>query len=146
MELSDKARAFLEKNHGAAMITLRPDGSSHAVRVGIALVDGKIWSSGVPGRARTRYLQRDPRSTLFVYEQQGYGFLSLECETRILEGPDMPEKSYTLFDVMQAGREDKSKLAWNGKPLSREAFLQAMVDEHRLIYEFEVKREYGFGY
>ena len=54
MELDAQQRAFLEKNHGAAMVTLRRDGRPHAVRVGVALVDGRVWSSGVPERARTR--------------------------------------------------------------------------------------------
>jgi hypothetical protein len=48
------------------MITLRRDGSAHAVRVGVALVDGKVWSSGTADRVRTRHLRRDPRSTLIV--------------------------------------------------------------------------------
>ena len=87
-------------------------------------------------------MRRDPRSTLFVWEQ-GYGYLSLECTVRILDGADAAEQSVRLFDAMQAGREDKSTLMWNGKPLSREDFLQAMKDEKRLIYEFDVQREYG---
>jgi hypothetical protein len=41
---SDKERAFLDKTHSAAMITLRADGTPHAVRVGVALVDDKLWS------------------------------------------------------------------------------------------------------
>ncbi|HET6318598.1 MAG TPA: hypothetical protein VFG86_19255 [Chloroflexota bacterium] len=46
MELAAEQRAFLEANYGAVMVTLRPDGTPHAVRVGVALVDGKLWSSG----------------------------------------------------------------------------------------------------
>src|SRR5258708_34684290 len=38
----------LFRSRGAAMVTLRADGTPHAVRVGMALVDGKLWSSGVP--------------------------------------------------------------------------------------------------
>jgi uncharacterized pyridoxamine 5'-phosphate oxidase family protein len=46
VNLDDKAVAFLEKNHSAAMTTIRTDGSPHSVRVGVALVEGKLWSSG----------------------------------------------------------------------------------------------------
>jgi hypothetical protein len=144
MDLSDKQEAFLGKNHGAAMVTLRADGTPHAVRVGVALVDGKIWSSGVPGRARTKYLRRDPRSTLMVFEA-GYGYLTIESRVTILDGPDAPELNVRLFQVMQSGRPDQNVLNWNGKPLGLDEFLQAMRDEQRLIYEFAPLRAYGLS-
>ena len=61
MNLDEKAIAFLEKNHSAAMTTLRRDGSPHTVRVGVALVEGRLWSSGTKDRVRTKHLRRDPR-------------------------------------------------------------------------------------
>jgi PPOX class probable F420-dependent enzyme len=139
---SDRARAFLEKNHSAAMITLRADGTPHAVRVGVALVDDKLWSSGIPGRVRTRHLRRDPRSTLLVFEQ-GYAYLAVESRVTILDGPEAAEYSLRLFDVMQSTRPDKNVLMWNGQPRTRDEFLAAMRQEHRLIYEFEPLRVYG---
>jgi PPOX class probable F420-dependent enzyme len=142
MDLSDKERAFLDKNHGAAMITLGADGTPHAVRVGVALVDDKIWSSGIPDRARTRHLRRDPRSTLFVFEQ-GFGYLTIESRVRILDGPDGAEQNLRLFMVMQGSRPDPNVLAWGGQPKSFDEFRQAMHVEHRLIYEFEPLRTYG---
>lgn len=54
--LSDTEREFLARNHAAAMITLRQDGRPHVVRVGVALVDSKLWSSGVPSLVRTGHL------------------------------------------------------------------------------------------
>src|SRR3989304_4526638 len=71
--MDDKARAFLETNRSAAMITLRRGGMPHVARVAVALVDGKIWSSGTQTRLRTKNLRRDPRSTLFVFGE-GPGF------------------------------------------------------------------------
>ena len=141
MDLNEQQRAFLEKARGAAMITLRADGSPVAVRVGVALVDGRLWSSGTQDRARTRWLRRDARSTLFVFEPAGFGYLSIESRVRILEGPDVPEQSVRLFRVMQ-GRPTGS-LAWFGADKSEEEFLQTMIDERRLIYEFEPLRVAG---
>ncbi|MBV9326022.1 MAG: pyridoxamine 5'-phosphate oxidase family protein [Chloroflexi bacterium] len=141
-DYSDRQRAFLEKNHGAAMITLRADGTPHAVRVGVALVDGKLWSSGVPERLRTRQLRRDPRATLFVFEQ-GYGYLTIESRVTILDAPDAAEQNLRLFDIMQSTRPDKSVLMWQGQPKTRDDFLAAMRDERRLVYEFEPLRIYG---
>jgi PPOX class probable F420-dependent enzyme len=145
MELNDQQRAFLEKNHGAAMVTLRRDGSPHAVRVGVALIDGSIWSSGVPGRLRTHFLRRDPRCTIFVFES-GYGFLTLEGRVTILDGPDAPELSVRLFQAMQARMQpapEPGHVIWQGKPLTLEQFRQAMVEEKRLIYSLEIERAYG---
>lgn len=68
VNLDAKATAFLEKNHSAAMTTLRRDGSPHTVRIGLAFVDGKLWSSGTADRVRTKHLRRDPRCSLFVFD------------------------------------------------------------------------------
>lgn len=141
MELTQEQTAFVEQNRSAAMITLRGDGTPVAVRVGVALVDGKLWSSGTQGRVRTRWLRRDPRSTLFVYEAGGFRFLNIECRVSILEGTDVPEQSVRLFRVMQ--RRPTGPLLWNGKETSEEEFLRTMVDEQRLIYEFQPVRTSG---
>jgi PPOX class probable F420-dependent enzyme len=145
MEFDDKARAFLAKNHSAGMVTLRVDGTAHVVRVGVALVDGKLWSSGTQDRARTRHLRRDPRSTLFVFDQAGYGYLGIEAQVSILEGPDVPAQSVQLFRTMQAGMQFQTpgNLMWNGKEISPDEFRRAMIDERRLIYEFAPRRVYG---
>ena len=85
--LGEAPRLFLERNHSAAMITLARSGFPRPVRVGIALVDGKLWSSGIQGRVRTPRLRRDPRCSVFVFEQGGYAWLALETTVSILEGP-----------------------------------------------------------
>ena len=68
-------------------------------------------------------------------------WLALETTVTILDGPDAPEMSMRLFREMQ-GRPS-GPLSWFGGELDEEAFLQAMADEQRLIYEFEVQRAYG---
>ena len=135
---------YLKRVRGAAMITLRADSTPHVVRVGVALVDGKLRSSGTQKRVRTRHLRRDPRSTLFVFDQQ-FGYLAIESKVRILEGPDVPEQSVRLFQTMQAGMPhmERGTLMWYGRELTLDEFRQAMIDEQRLIYEFEPIRTYG---
>jgi hypothetical protein len=70
--LGEAPRLFLERNHSAAMITLARSGFPRPVRVGVALVDGKLWSSGIQ-----------------------------ETTVSILEGPDAPIQNLQLFRVMQ---------------------------------------------
>jgi PPOX class probable F420-dependent enzyme len=136
--------AYLENKHSAAMITLRADGTPHVVRVGVALVDGKLWSSGTQSRVRTRHVRHDPRATLFVFDQQ-YGYLAIESTVRVIEGSDVPEMSVRLFRTMQAGMPhiERGTLMWSGSELTPEQFRQTMIDEQRLIYEFEPIRTYG---
>ena len=145
MSLSDREREFLERNRSAAMVTLRPDGSPHTVRVGVALVDGRIWSSGTRARARTRNLRRDPRASLFVFDDR-LGWLSLDATVTILDGPDAAENSLRLFQTMQRGMDpgpSPGTVLWEGTERGPEEFLRIMVEQRRLIYQFEVIRSYG---
>ena len=134
---------FLDKNRAAAMTTLRPDGTPHSVRVGVAIVNGKIWSSGTRGRLRTKHLRRDRRSTLFVFDA-AFRWLTLECRVNILDGADAPHLNLRLFQVMQRDQAPTpGKISWFGAERTIEEFVQIMKDEGRLIYEFEVERSYG---
>jgi PPOX class probable F420-dependent enzyme len=136
-------RAFLEQHHSAAMVTLRADGTPHVARVGMALVDGRIWSSGTQTRVRTKHLRRDPRSTLFVLDSE-WRWLGAECTVTILDGPDAPDLNLRLFQVMQQGMPvPPGQINWFGRMMSHEEFLQAMIQEQRLIYEFNIVRAYG---
>jgi uncharacterized pyridoxamine 5'-phosphate oxidase family protein len=142
MSLTENQRAFLENNHSAAMITIAKDGMPRAVRVGVALVNGKLWSSGTQGRVRTTRLRRDPRCTLFVFDAR-YSFLTLETTVRILDSDDAPQLNLRLFRQMQ--NRPEGPLSWFGEELDAEAFLQTMVEQQRLIYEFQISRAYGMG-
>jgi len=125
MELSTKEADFLQQHHSAAMVTIGEGGLPKVARVGVALVEGKLWSSGTRDRARTKRLRRDPRCTLFVFDPK-FAWLALETTVAILDGLEAPAHNLRLFRVMQ-----------------EDAFLRAMTDEARLIYEFEVHRSYG---
>ena len=140
MVLSERDRAFLEANHSAAMITIGADGMAKAARVSVGLVDGRLWSSGTADRVRTRRLRQDPRCTLYVHADT-FSFMTLETVVTILDGPDAPQQSLRLFRLL----EDRpwGPLAWMTGELEEDAFVQAMVDEQRLIYEFDVQRTYG---
>jgi PPOX class probable F420-dependent enzyme len=140
MPFSDSERAFLEANHGAAMVTIGSDGLPKVARVAVALVDGKLWSSGTQGRVRTERLRRDPRCTLFVFGAD-WPWLALETTVTLIEGPEVPELSVRLFRIMQG--KPAGPLSWFGADLEEDAFRARMVEEQRLIYELAVQRTYG---
>lgn len=140
MDLNENQREFLDAHHAAAMITIGRDGTPKAVRVGVALVDGRLRSSGTIERVRTDRLRRDPRCTLFVFDQR-YWYLTVESMVTIIDGPDAPLENLRLFRVMQ-GRPT-GPLNWYGEQFEEDAFLARMVHEHRIVYEFEPTRVYG---
>jgi PPOX class probable F420-dependent enzyme len=143
MDLTAEQLSFLHQEHGACMVTLRPDGMPNAVRVATALVDGKLWSSGTADRARTKRLRRDPRATLMVFEGGTFRYLTLECTVTILDGPDALELNLRLFRVMQSVSGDDAPLSWFGGTYTPAEFVEVMRAERRLIYEFDVLRAYG---
>jgi len=141
--VNEQMRAFLERYHSAAMTTLRADGTPHVARVGVALVDGQVWSSGTQTRLRTKYLRRDPRSTLFVFDAE-FRWIALESRVTILDSPHAPELNLRLFQRMQQGMDvPEGQINWFGRTISHEEFLKTMVEEQRLIYELEIIRFYG---
>jgi len=140
--LSDSDLSYLADHHPAAMITIGADSAPKVARVGVAVVDGKLWSSGTRDRIRTKRLRRDPRCTLFVFDS-GFSWRALEATVTILDGPDVPELSLRLFRTMQ-GRPT-GPLSWFNGELDDDAFRTTMVEEGRLIYEFDVHRSYGLG-
>lgn len=142
MTLTEEDVAFLNQNHSAAMITVTPAGVAKASRVGVVLVDGLLWSSGTQDRVRTTRLRRDPRCTLFVFDA-AFSYLTLETTVEILEGPDVAAQTVRMFRIMQ-GRESGT-LSWFGGELSEEEFMARMIEERRLIYQFDVHRSYGMG-
>jgi PPOX class probable F420-dependent enzyme len=138
--LSDADLDFLDEHRSAAMITIGAGGVPKVARVGVARVGGKIWSSGTEDRVRTRRLRRDPRCVLYVHDP-AYNWLALESTVTILDGPDVPQQSTELFRVMQ-GKPD-GPLSWFGGEYDEAGFQQLMVDERRVIYQFEVQKSYG---
>jgi hypothetical protein len=140
VDLTDEQRAFIDATPSAAMITIGPEGIPKVARCGVVVVDGTVWSSGTRGRVRTRRLHDDPRCTLYVHEA-GPRWLALETTVTILDGPEVPEQSLRLFRAMQ--HRPTGPLLWYGTVRDDEAFLKAMHDEERVIYEFAIRHAYG---
>jgi Pyridoxamine 5'-phosphate oxidase len=138
--LSDDDLSSLDRQHSAAMITIGGDELPKAVQVGVARDGDKLWSSGTEDRVRTRRLRGDSRCVLYVHDAMA-GWLTLETTVTILDGPDVPQQSVDRFRVMQGKSE--GPLTWFGGELDDAAFRQRMVEERRVIYQFDVHKSYG---
>ncbi len=77
---------------------------------------------------------------MFVLDS-GWSWLTLETTVRLLDSPDAPELNLRLFRAMQ--NRPTGDINWFGKEYDQEAFLTLMVDEGRLVYEFDIERTYG---
>lgn len=125
-------KRFLERNHAAVMTTLKKDGSPHVARVGIGLVEGKLWSSGTSTRVRTGHLRRDNRATLAVLDYADpYRWMGLETRVTIRDGDSAVDDNLALYRVLA------------GEPDDLQEYREAMVREQRLVYEFAIGRAYG---
>ena len=141
MLLSDDEIEFLRQNRSAAMITVGSDGFAKAVRIGLGLVDGELWSSGTEARVRTARLRRDARCTLIVFDPK-FLYLTLETTVELIDGPEAVDLNVRLFRELQ-GRPE-GPLSWFGGEYDEDRFREIMVEEQRLIYQFEVQRSYGY--
>lgn len=131
---------FVAAHHAAAMITVADSGLPKPVRIAYAVVDGRIWSSGTQSRVRTRRLRTDPRATLFIWDPV-FDFLSVHATVTILDGPDAPELNLRYFRTLQ-GRPE-GPINWMGAERSESEFLEMMVADERLIYEFAPDTAFG---
>jgi hypothetical protein len=96
--MDERLSAFIDAHPDAAMTTLRKDGAVHVARIEIAIVDGRLWSSGAPELARTRNLRRDARCTLFVFAPPpDPRWIGLETEVTLLDGPEAPQLHVRLM-------------------------------------------------
>ncbi|MBA3349949.1 MAG: PPOX class F420-dependent oxidoreductase [Actinobacteria bacterium] len=130
--MDDGVQRFLDGNHGAIMTTLKKDGTPHVARVGVGLVEGRLWSSGTQKRVRTAHIRRDPRATLCVLsERSPWEWLGLETTVTILNGPEAVEQNLALYRALA------------GEPEDLDEYRRAMAAEERLIYEFAIRKAYG---
>jgi PPOX class probable F420-dependent enzyme len=69
--LKEAQRRFLDENAFVGTVTtLRPDGSPHSTVVWVDVEDGKVSFNTALGRAKPRYLERDPRASLLVVDPE----------------------------------------------------------------------------
>jgi PPOX class probable F420-dependent enzyme len=69
MALTEEQRRFLDENPFVGVVTtIRPDGSPHSTVVWVDVEDGVVAFNTEEGRAKPRYIERDPRVSLLVLD------------------------------------------------------------------------------
>jgi PPOX class probable F420-dependent enzyme len=77
--LDEKARKFLEEPFVGEVTTLRPNGSPHTTVVWVDVDDDNVMFNTAVGRAKERYLRKDPRVSLIVVDpENAYRWVSVD--------------------------------------------------------------------
>src|SRR6266516_2392615 len=82
--LTDKARTFLEQPFVGEVTTLRPDGSPHTTVVWVDADTDVVMFNTAVGRAKERYLRKDPRVSLIVIDpENAYKWVSISGQAEL---------------------------------------------------------------
>jgi len=82
--LDEKARSFLEQPYVGQVTTLRPDGSPHSTVVWVDTDTDVVMFNTAVGRAKERYLRRDPRVALIVVDpENAYRWVSIDGKAEL---------------------------------------------------------------
>ncbi|HYY64089.1 MAG TPA: PPOX class F420-dependent oxidoreductase [Gaiellaceae bacterium] len=90
-QLTEEQRRFIAENpYVATATTLRPDGSPHNTIVWVDAQDGVVTFNTAVGRAKERYLRRDPRAAvLVVHPEDPYQWVAVSGRAELTtEGAD----------------------------------------------------------
>jgi PPOX class probable F420-dependent enzyme len=85
--LTEAQKRFLDENPFVGTVTtLRRDGSPHSTIVWVDVEDGKVSFNTALGRAKPRYLARDPRVSLLVVDPEDpYRWVSVSGHAELTE-------------------------------------------------------------
>jgi PPOX class probable F420-dependent enzyme len=85
--LKEAQKRFLDENPFVGTVTtLRPDGSPHSTIVWVDVEDGKVSFNTALGRAKPKYLVRDPRASLLVVDPEDpYRWISVSGHAELTE-------------------------------------------------------------
>jgi PPOX class probable F420-dependent enzyme len=88
--LDEKARRFLEEPFVGEVTTLRPNGSPHTTVVWVDVDKDIVMFNTAVGRAKERYLRKDPRVSLIVVDpENAYRWVSVDGTAELTtEGAD----------------------------------------------------------
>lgn len=124
----EQAQLLLEPNIGV-LATVRPDGSPQATAVWVDFDGEHPVINTIAGRSKERYLRRDPRATLVVFDRENpYRSLSLSGNVELVE---------------EGAGEHSDRLA--EKYLGPQGY-ERPPDEKRVIGRMTVSRVNAYGF
>lgn len=136
MELS-AALDFIRDRHQGVITTQKRDGRPQLSNIAFALGDdGVIRVSVTDGRAKTKNLSRDPRTSLHVTRDDFYAYVVIECDVELMPVTTSPDDA-TADALVEYYR------AVAGEHDDWDDYRRAMIDEGRLILGLTPVHAYG---
>jgi PPOX class probable F420-dependent enzyme len=91
VDLSEKARAFLQELRFAVLATINQDGTPQLTTMWYLLEDdGTILMNTKVGRLKERNLRRDPRISICI--EDGYDFLTINGIVEIIDDSEIAQR------------------------------------------------------
>jgi PPOX class probable F420-dependent enzyme len=128
--------AFVAENRRGVLATLRRDGRPQLSNVGYAWDSGIARISVTADRAKTRNLQRDPRTSLHVTSPDFWTWVVVEGTAELTPVAADPADD-TVEELVAYYR------AVNGEHPDWDDYRAAMVRERRLVVRLAVEHAYG---
>ena len=133
------ADALLASTHHGVLITIRADGRPQSSNIAYTYADGVARISVTDGRAKTANLRRDPRAVLHVSSPDFWRYVSASgtvepSPVSTTPGDDVGRELLEVYDAISPEPHPDP-----------EEFLQAMVDDRRLVLRLTVDHVAGQG-
>ncbi len=134
VELSQKARAFLQEPHFAVLATIHQDGTPQLTTMWYLLEgDGIILMNTKVGRLKERNLRRDPRISICI--EDGYNFLTINGSVELIDDPEKSQHDIFRLSARYHG-EEKAALQMQ-EQFSKEKRLSLLLKPERIVEHFD---------
>lgn len=134
VELSQKARAFLQELRFGVLATINQDGTPQLSTMWYLLEDdGTILMNTKVGRLKERNLRRDPRISICI--EDDYNFLTINGTAILIDDPDRTQTDIFRLSTRYHG-EEKARRQMQ-EQFSKETRMSLLLKPERIIEYFD---------
>jgi len=134
VELSEKARAYLQELRFAVLATIHQDGTPQLTTMWYLLEeDGTILMNTKVGRAKERNMRRDPRISICI--EDDYNFLTINGTVEMIDDTEIAQRDIYRLSARYHG-EEKARQQMQEK-FSKETRISLLLKPERVIEYFE---------
>ena len=134
VDLSEKARAYLQELRFAVLATINHDGTPQITTMWYLLEDdGSILMNTKVGRAKERNMRRDPRISICI--EDDYNFLTINGTVQLIDDPERAQHDIYRLSARYHGEEKASRQMQ--EQFSKETRVSLLLTPERVIEYFE---------
>ena len=134
VDLSEKARAYLQELRFAVLATINQDGTPQLTTMWYLLEDeGSILMNTKVGRAKERNMRRDPRISICI--EDGYDFITINGTVELIDDPEIAQHDIYRLSARYHG-EEKAKQQMR-EQFSKETRVSLRLKPERVIEHYD---------